>query len=246
MTRKQAEAVTRANAEIKRLEYERSFLEKARKRHIDEEGECLDDYSEVNYIRTHDKVKIICKIHGAYYQEPNHHLSGTRCPRCSGKGGSLEDLIKRSNEKYGENAFHFTESKYNGETKAITIICPYDHRFETTPIIHLRKNGGCMTCRGISTSDRLSDDTESFIAKAKEKHGHLYGYDKVDYKDSLTKVIIICASHGEFEQSPASHIGGCGCPKCADIVRAQQKRYIEADIEEAFTNARKIHRSRYE
>jgi hypothetical protein len=246
MTRKQAEEVTKANAENKRRESERSFIEKAKKRHIDEEGECLDDYSKVNYKRSHDKVIIICKIHGEYHQSPHHHLLGTRCPRCSGKNLSLDDLIKRSNEKYGNNKFNFNESKYDGETKPITIICPHGHKFETTPIVHLRKDGGCKTCRDNSTSDRLRYDNDEFIRLAKQKHGNLYSYDRCNYKDSLTKVIITCALHGDFEQVPASHLGGRGCPKCADMVRAEQKRYTAVDIEEAFINARKIHGNLYE
>lgn len=55
---------------------------------------------------------------------------------------------------------------------------------------------------------------EEFIAKAKQAHGDKYSYEKADYKNSRTKVCIICPEHGEFWQSPFSHIKGYGCNMC--------------------------------
>lgn len=40
------------------------------------------DYSEVNYINSSTKVKIICPIHGGFEQIPNNHLRGVGCFRC--------------------------------------------------------------------------------------------------------------------------------------------------------------------
>ena len=36
----------------------------------------------------------------------------------------------------------------------------------------------------------------------------------MDYKGSNIKVCIICPKHGEFWQTPASHLNGNGCKKC--------------------------------
>lgn len=58
--------------------------------------------------------------------------------------------------------------------------------------------------------------TESFIDKAKLKHGNKYDYSKTLYKRANEKVIIICPKHGEFLQTPNSHLNGNGCPKCRD------------------------------
>ena len=46
---------------------------------------------------------------------------------------------------------------------------------------------------------------EEFVAKTKEVHGDRYDYSKVEYKNSHTKVCIICPEHGEFWQIPNSH-----------------------------------------
>lgn len=57
---------------------------------------------------------------------------------------------------------------------------------------------------------------EEFIARAKAVHGDKYDYSKVEYKNSSTKVVIICPKHGEFTNIPSNHIRGFGCPKCSN------------------------------
>lgn len=41
------------------------------------------DYSLVEYMGAHSKVKIICKHHGEFLQSSNNHLSGKGCPHCA-------------------------------------------------------------------------------------------------------------------------------------------------------------------
>lgn len=53
------------------------FIEKARNVHGDKY-----DYSNVSYLKAHDKVNIICPIHGSFSQTPNYHLNGKGCPYC--------------------------------------------------------------------------------------------------------------------------------------------------------------------
>ena len=43
------------------------------------------DYSEVDYIKSSLKVKIICPKHGVWQQTPNNHLHGFGCPKCGRK-----------------------------------------------------------------------------------------------------------------------------------------------------------------
>ena len=60
--------------------------------------------------------------------------------------------------------------------------------------------------------------TELFVEKAKEIHGDKYDYSKVVYIDSHTRVCIICPIHGEFWQTPNSHLNGAGCRKCQYVL----------------------------
>ena len=84
---------------------------------------------------------------------------------------------------------------------------------------------------------------EEFIAKAREVHGDKYDYSKVDYVNNSTKVIIICPEHGEFEQTPANHLYGCGCSKCAYEFNGNTRRLTK---DEFITKAREIHGDKYD
>ena len=58
---------------------------------------------------------------------------------------------------------------------------------------------------------------ETFVSEAKSIHGDRFDYSKTKYKNSTTKVVIVCPKHGPFEQFPANHLNGkgFGCKKCA-------------------------------
>jgi len=53
-----------------------------------------------------------------------------------------------------------------------------------------------------------------FIDKAKKIHGDRYDYSLVDYLTASKCVKIKCKEHGIFEQTPNSHLSGCGCKIC--------------------------------
>ena len=57
---------------------------------------------------------------------------------------------------------------------------------------------------------------EIFIEKAKKVHGDKYDYSKVEYVNAKTKVCIICPKHGEFWQTPNTHLSGKGCIHCGN------------------------------
>lgn len=40
------------------------------------------DYSKSTFINTSTKIKIICPIHGSFWQLPIKHLNGQKCPKC--------------------------------------------------------------------------------------------------------------------------------------------------------------------
>lgn len=81
--------------------------------------------------------------------------------------------------------------------------------------------------------------TETFVELAKQIHGDKYGYSKVEYKNSNTKVCIICPEHGEFWQMPYDHII-CkkGCGKCSGHFKYTTKYFIEC--------ANKVHNNFYD
>ena len=52
------------------------------------------------------------------------------------------------------------------------------------------------------------------IADFLKAHGDHYNYSEVEYKNSTTKVKVICPVHGEFMIAPGHHKNGVGCSKC--------------------------------
>ena len=73
--------------------------------------------------------------------------------------------------------------------------------------------------------------------------GDKYDYSKVEYKDNHTKVCIVCPIHGEFWQTPNSHLSGIGCKKCGINSRINKRK---KSIEEFIKEAREIHGDKYD
>ena len=75
-------------------------------------------------------------------------------------------------------------------------------------------------------------NTQEFIEKAKKIHNNKYDYSKVEYVNVKTKVCIICPEHGEFWQTPDSHINGkSGCPKCGGTERLTIENFAKKACE---------------
>lgn len=55
---------------------------------------------------------------------------------------------------------------------------------------------------------------QEIIAKFRESHGGTYDYTLVEYRNSNTKVKVICSVHGIFEIQPGHHVNGVGCREC--------------------------------
>ena len=63
--------------------------------------------------------------------------------------------------------------------------------------------------------------TEQFIEEARIIHNNKYDYSLTEYKNTHTKIIIICPIHGQFEQLPMNHIKGVECKLCGIDIRTQ-------------------------
>lgn len=74
-----------------------------------------------------------------------------------------------------------------------------------------------------------------FIEKAILKHGDLYGYDKVEYVDSYTKVKIYCKKCEEyFWQLPFNHLSSHGCLTCGrKLAGMKTRRSFESVVDDS-------------
>ncbi|MCK9415950.1 DUF723 domain-containing protein [Candidatus Dojkabacteria bacterium] len=175
------------------------------------------DYSLVNYKNSKEKIKIICPIHGIFEQLAYDHKNGRGCPKCAieknTKRNSLNDIIDKAillhKNKYSyENIF-----EYKNMHDRIKINCKEHGVFECSWHYHINKKRGCPKC----AIEKRRDTKEKFIIKSNLIHNNKYDYSLVDYKNSKTKVKIICPVHGIFKQCPQDHINSAqGCPKCVE------------------------------
>lgn len=167
------------------------------------------NYTNVKYVDSITAVCIICPKHGKFWQTPQHHLRGCNCPMCSNNiKYSTKCFINKAKQIHDK--YDYSKTNYvNSQTK-VCIVCPEHGEFWQTPANHLQGQG-CPKCDG---SYRFSQ--EEFIEKSNFVHKNKYDYSKVKYLNCDTKVCIICPKHGDFWQTPYTHIHGCGCPICKE------------------------------
>jgi hypothetical protein len=205
------------------------FIKKATKIHGDKY-----DYSKIEYINSMTKIIIICSEHEEFEQTPSQHLSGHGCNKCAieisieKRKSNTAEFIKKATKIHG-NKYDYSKVEYNKSQEQIIIICKEHGEFLQQPCSHL-SGCGCKKC-GIELSiEKRKSNTCEFIEKAITLHGDKYDYSKIEYINSMTKIIIICPEHEEFEQTPSHHLSGHGCNKCA----------IENNTENLISNTREF------
>ena len=189
-------------------------------------------YDNVVYIASNKKVMITCPIHKDFPQTPNNHLSGNGCDKCyrERKTSNTKDFIKKAQQihfLYDEDGkkipkYTYDNVVYYKAIEDVNITCPLHGDFPQPPDSHLSGHG-CHKCGIISKTSNKKD----FIKKSQGIHFLYdedrnkipkYTYDNVDYKGALIKVMITCPIHspihGDFPQTPSSHLNGIGCPWC--------------------------------
>jgi len=203
------------------------------------------DYKKVDYVDLKTEVTITClkPDHGDFSQKPREHLDGSGCPICAKEKqqnahrDTRESFIHKATNIHGDLYDYkkvedvWTNLNNNRHTTTpsqteVTIICKlHNSEFKQTPNSHLQGNG-CRKCGNDKISLKLRDNRESFIRKAKDVHGELYDYTRVEdvWSDldnnrnttvpAKTKVTIICKQHGPFYKTPSKHLwrstnGGC-------------------------------------
>ena len=207
------------------------------------------DYSKVNYIGPHDKICITCRIHGDFWQTPACHIYDRNgCPLCgrdktaNKKRLSTEKFISKSKEIHGDK-YDYSKVQYIKSNIKVCIICPSHGEFWQTPNAHTSRASGCPICGHNRTVEHKTISHEIFISRSIGVHGTKYDYSKVEYAKSNIKVCIICPEHGEFWQTPTSHLSGNGCPKCGFKQTANKKRLSTDDF---ISRANAIHHGKYD
>ncbi len=185
------------------------FIEKALLKHNSKYS-----YEKAEYFGCKILINITCPIHGYFWQLPKSHLEGKGCKKCALEllsklyVSNKEEFIEKSIKLHG-NKYNYKNVTYiNGHTN-VDVMCEEHGVFSIQPGLHLLGHG-CKYCSGHKFN------TEILIEKSKEKHNYKYDYTKSEYKSFFENMIITCPIHGDFNQTPAIHLRGGGCPYCAN------------------------------
>lgn len=120
----------------------------------------LYDYSNVKYKSAHDKVDIICKIHGTFKQTPHEHLKGYGCIKCRNEMLSFKykidthEFIDRSVEVHGY-LYDYSRVNYEDCRTPIIIICKKHGSFNQIPYYHIQGRG-CPKCSSSKGEEKIS------------------------------------------------------------------------------------------
>lgn len=164
----------------------------------------------------------------------------------------LSDFLLQAQSAHGNRySYHLVE--YVNMVTKVKIECSTHGEFNQYPFHHV-KGAGCKKC-GIQQrvekqrldpaikSDRKAQHTlevaeakkaktallgQNFIVKATEVHNNRYDYSEVIYETLQRPVSIICPEHGPFNQRPANHYRGQGCPKCVGHVSRKETEWLDS------------------
>lgn len=115
------------------------------------------DYSQTVYVKSNEKVKIICPIHGVFEQTPRMHLTGRGCKQCGRNRTKLttDEFIRRAKSVHGDK-YDYSEVEYIGTHDKVKIICPEHGAFYQTPHCHIISKQNCPKCAAKSGGSKRS------------------------------------------------------------------------------------------
>ena len=163
---------------------------------------------------------------------------------------TTDEFIERARARHGD-AYDYSQTDYINYRTKVCVICPVHGAWWVWPSNHTRTGAnGCPACANESRSKLMTGrkgtsrphTREQFIERAQGVHGGRYDYSRVDYRNSTTKIEIVCLDHGSFWQWPQNHLTGHNCPVCM----SEQSKTRTLSTDEFIERARARHGSRYD
>jgi hypothetical protein len=168
------------------------------------------DYSNVEYLNNHTKVKIICKIHGEFEISPSSHIKKYGCQECL-----LEEKVKIKYENwvkkcnlYHNNLYDYSKVEYLNNQVKVKIICKKHGDFYQEPRIHLTH--GCMVCRESKGEKEVAKmlDSNNILYIREYKFEDCTYIKKLPFDFFLPELNICIEYNGIQHYEPVNHFGG--------------------------------------
>lgn len=125
------------------------------------------DYSNIKeYTNVFQKVPIICKVHGIFYQSLKDHLKGCGCKQC--RCITTEQFISKAILIHGDR-FDYSKTIVDAYRDKVIIICKEHGEFQQRVGSHL-EGYGCMKCNKSHGEIMVSNILKEIDIDFKEQH----------------------------------------------------------------------------
>lgn len=166
-----------------------------------------------------DKITVYCPKHNFTKHQIRQNATDGRLIQCCGQYCPMvvadwDSICKKFD---GYSRLELVDG-FDGYRTTVKIICP-DHGvsvLKLTSLMAKKHPEACRECSHIKHNRNFAYPKEKWIEKAKETHGDIYDYSKIE--DAGIFRTIICKKHGPFVQSIRNHVYFAnGCPGCVVI-----------------------------
>ena len=169
------------------------------------------DYSKVEYVKMHNKVRIICPMHGEFEQTPSKHLLGQGCKKCGiierakKKTKTTEQFIKEAKAIHGDK-YDYSKTEYVNAYTKVKIICPTHGEFEQRPFDHIHNHGCPMCSESLLEREIKTLLEEHNIEFESQKRFDWLDKQSLDFYIPKLNIAIECQGGQHFD--PIEHFGG--------------------------------------
>jgi hypothetical protein len=183
-------------------------------------GECLS----TSYINNNTRLKWQCKNGHIWEATPGNIKSGKWCPRCIGRGATIEDMRKIAGSKGGKC---LSEGYIDSNTN-LTWQCEKGHIWQATPA-NVKRKTWCPFCAAKARGSKQLLTIEEMREIAKKRGGKCLSE---KYINANTKLKWQCKKGHRWEAIPSSIKTRTWCPTCSVSKGADARRATIEEMQE--------------
>ena len=179
----------------------------------------------------HDKIKIICPIHGEFEQEIQSHLQGCGCSKCSNKIKKTTEIFIKEARKIHGDKYDYSKVDYKTIKDKVCIICPKHGEFWQIAEHHLQGNG-CFICKESSLERTIRLFLkENDINFEQQKRFHWLGKQSLDFYLTDYNIAIECQGIQHFSYKENSKIFNKQTyEKCVKLDNIKREKCEKEDV----------------
>lgn len=146
---------------------------------------------------------------------------------------TFEEFVAKAKKIHGDT-YIYPNQTYGGRRSKVAIVCKEHGEFKQTGGAHIDGKSGCPSCGATMSVRKRTLGLDAFTTRAKLIYGDLDSYDSVVYVNTMTSVIVTCATHGNYKIRPHNYLMiGQRCTKCTKegVINPNPKKKVYNDKE---------------